>query len=201
MCHGSAGVGKTFLACYLGLREILSRETDFEKLVIVRSVTPVKDIGFLPGTAEEKIDVYQQPYRAIFAELFPRIDSPTEKLTEQGLYEFIPTSFIRGVTLHKSIIIMDEFSSANYHESDSVITRLGEDCKIIFCGDVTQTDLQKRDDVLGVNKFMNILKHVPEFRTVEFTAEDIVRSTLVKNYILAKQRIEEELYENQRGRN
>jgi len=200
VCSGSAGVGKTFLAVYLALREVLSRESDYEKLVIVRSATPVKDLGFLPGNLAEKIDVYQQPYKAIFKELFPNIDSPAEKLYEQGLYEFVPTSFIRGITLHKSIIIMDEYASSTFHELDSVMTRPGNDCRIIFCGDVTQTDLQKKEDVLGVNKFMNILKHVPEFRNIEFTSDDIVRSAMVKSYIISKQRIEEEEYENQRGR-
>lgn len=194
LAHGSAGTGKTFISLYLSLREILLRESPYEKVVVVRSITPVHDIGFLPGTAEEKIDVYQQPYKAIFQELFPLVDSPTEKLIEQNLYEFVPTSFIRGITLHKSIIIMDEFSSATLHENDSVISRLGDDCKIIFCGDLTQTDLQKRDDINGINKFMNILKHVPEFRSIEFTSDDIVRGPLVKSYIMAKERLEQ--YEN-----
>ncbi len=187
--HGIAGTGKTFVSCYLALKEVLSRESIYDKIVIVRSATPVKDLGFLPGTVDEKIDVYQQPYKAIFRELFPAIDSPAEKLYEQKLYQFVPTSFIRGITLHKSIVIFDEASSATYHELDSVITRLGNDCKIIFCGDKSQSDLVKRDDKEGYGKFTEILKRIPEFRHIEFFIDDIVRSEMVKNYIVAKQQL------------
>jgi len=186
VCHGYAGTGKTFLTTWLALNEILARESQYKKLAIVRSATPVKDVGFLPGSVEEKIDVYQQPYKAIFREIFPGIESPAEKLYEQGIYNFIPTSFIRGVTLHDSIIIVDEAENLTFHELDSVITRVGQNCKIIFCGDLTQSDLTKREDRDGFKKFMDVLKRIPEFRHIEFYQDDIVRSGLVKSYIITK---------------
>lgn len=187
--HGMAGSGKTFLAIYLALKDILSRETPYNKLVIVRSIVPVRDIGFLPGSEEEKIAVYEQPYMSIFKELMPNVDDVMLRLKEQNLYEFIPTSFIRGITLRNAIVIADEMQDMNLHELDSVITRLGDDCKIIFCGDKSQTDLIKKDDINGISKFMDILKRVPEFRQVEFVEDDIVRSNLVKSYIISKHRM------------
>lgn len=186
VCHGMAGVGKTFIACYLALREILMRESQYERLVIVRSAVPVRDVGFLPGSVQEKIEVYQQPYKAIFKELFLTVESPEEKLFEQKLYQFVPTSFIRGITLHKSIVIVDEAQDLTFHEADSVITRLGEDCKIVFCGDKTQTDLTKKEDKEGFSKFLSILNKIPEFRSIQFTEDDIVRSKLVKQYLITK---------------
>lgn len=184
--HGMAGSGKTFLAIYLALRDILSRETPFSKLVVVRSIVPVRDIGFLPGNEEEKIAVYQQPYQAIFRELMPNIDDVMLRLKEQELYTFIPTSFIRGITLRNSIVVVDEFESMNFHELDSVITRMGDNCKVVFCGDKSQTDLVRKEDISGASTFMNILKRVPEFRQIEFGEDDIVRSNLVKQYIISK---------------
>jgi len=187
--HGMAGSGKTFLAIYLALRDILSRETSYTKLVIVRSIVPVRDIGFLPGSEEEKIAVYEQPYTAIFRELMPNIDDVMLKLKEQDLYQFIPTSFIRGITLKNSIIVVDEAQDCNFHELDSVITRLGDNCKVVFCGDKSQTDLVKRDDINGISKFMSILRKMSEFRHIEFSEDDIVRSAVVKEYIINKHRM------------
>lgn len=187
--HGMAGVGKSFLAIYLALEEILSKESPYRKLAVVRSVVPVRDIGFLPGSIEEKVDVYQQPYKAIFKELFPGVDQPAQKLYEQDIYNFIPTSFIRGVTLHDTIIVVDEAENLNFHEADSIITRLGNNCKIVFCGDLAQTDLTKKEDRDGFKNFMKILDNIPEFRHIEFYEDDIVRSNLVKQYIIAKHKL------------
>lgn len=189
--YGSAGTGKTFLAIYLALKEILSRETAYEKLLIVRSCVPTKDIGFLPGTKEEKELVYELPYHAIFKELFPSLKNDLiEKLKSQGIYEFTSTAFIRGLTINNTIVIVDEFQNLNYHELSSVITRMGHDSKIIFCGDLYQTDVEshKAEHLRDVHKFMTILKSIYDFSFVEFGIEDIVRSALVKEFLIAEEK-------------
>jgi phosphate starvation-inducible protein PhoH len=107
-------------------------------------------------------------------------------LKAQGTISFWSTSFIRGTTLDNAIIIVDEFQNLNYHELDSIITRIGQNSKIMFCGDATQTDLLKTNEKNGVIDFMKILRIMPSVDIVEFGVEDIVRSGLVKEYLLAK---------------
>lgn len=191
LLHGMAGTGKTFLSCYLAFKEILLRESDYEKLIIVRSAVPVHDVGFLPGNEEEKLSVYEQPYRRIFNEIFyqPKTGMLYEQLKDQGLYEFISTSFIRGITLKNCIVVVDEFQDLDGHSLDSIITRMGENSKIIFCGDKSQSDLHKQSEKDGVSKFMRVLDNVNGFSHIEFKEEDIVRSELVKSYIIQKHRM------------
>ena len=189
MLHGIAGTGKSFVSLYLGLNQILSENSPYKKLVIVRSVVPTRDMGFLPGNSKEKAKVYEAPYYAICTELFGRSDS-YEYLKSKGLVEFISTSFIRGITLNDCIIIVDEIANMTLHELDSVITRVGRNCRIIFCGDFRQTDLYKKTDMSGLKKFMAIADSMPSFKTVEFEVDDIVRSALVKEYILARMEYE-----------
>lgn len=189
MLDGCAGTGKTFIAIYLALKEILLRESEYDKLIIVRSVVPVREEGFLPGTQEEKELVYQAPYHAIFKKLFYDKDI-IKKITEQGLYEFMSTSYIRGVTINKAIVIVDEASNLSLHELDSIITRLGDDTRIVFCGDFNQSDLTKNSDRNGYLEFKRIIESMGKhFSFVEFDEEDIVRSDLVKSYIIAKNRL------------
>jgi len=189
---GSAGTGKTFIALYLAMKEVLSRESVYNKVMVVRSCVPVRDIGFMPGSKQEKEEIYELPYQAIFKEIFHPIpgNGLMEKLREQKLYEFISTSYIRGITLHDTIVIVDEFESMTFHELDSIITRMGNNCKIIFCGDFKQTDLQKFGDKEGAFKFINILRNMYDFKLVEFTRDDIVRSDLVKSYIIEKEKLD-----------
>lgn len=190
--HGLPGSGKSFGALYLAMREILLRETDYEKVIVVRSTVPVREIGFLPGSEEEKVAVYELPYKAIFDEIFYPVQGNgtiIDKLKEQKLYEFISTSFIRGVTLKNCIVIVDEFSNMTYQELDSIITRIGSNSKIIFCGDVHQSDLSKKSELDGVRRFMDVIDHVGQFSHIEFNEDDIVRSELVKQYIIAKHRM------------
>lgn len=189
---GSAGTGKTFIALYLAMKEVLSRESPYQKITVVRNAVPVRDLGFMPGTKEEKEAVYEMPYHAIFKEIFHPIQGNglVDKLKDQKLYEFISTSFIRGVTLHDTIVIVDECENMEFHELDSIITRLGDNCKIMFCGDFKQTDLKKQSEKEGLGKFVNILRKLYDFSYIEFNKEDICRSALVRDYIIAKENME-----------
>ena len=185
LLHGIAGTGKTFLSLYLALEEVLDPATVFDDVFIVRSVVSTRDIGFLPGDEQEKVSIYEAPYRSICRELFGIKDS-YDALKQQSNVKFMSTSFIRGITINNAIVIVDECQNLNFHELDSIITRIGKNSKIIFCGDYTQTDLTRENDKKGILNFMKILKEIKEFETVEFMIDDIVRSDFLKSYIVAK---------------
>lgn len=187
MLHGIAGTGKSFVSMYLALNEILEGSDRFKKLYIVRSVVPTRDMGFLPGNNKEKTRVYEAPYYAISTELFGRGDA-YEYLKSKGLIEFISTSFIRGITLNDCIVLVDEMQNGTLHELDSVITRVGRDCKIVFCGDFTQSDFIHDRDKNGLTTFMKIIKNIKSFEFIEFDKSDILRSDLVRDYIIEKDR-------------
>lgn len=188
LLHGIAGTGKSFLSIYLSLKSILSETSRYKKLVIVRSVVPTRDMGFLPGNNKEKTKVYEAPYQAIFTELFERGDA-YEYLKNKNLVDFISTSFIRGITINDSIIVVDEIANMTLHELDSVITRVGKNCKIIFCGDFRQSDFTKEHERNGLTDFMRIIERMRSFSFVDFTEQDIVRSSMVKEYIITKDRL------------
>jgi phosphate starvation-inducible protein PhoH len=188
MLHGIAGTGKSFISLYLGLKQILSENSQYKKVVVVRSVVPTRDMGFLPGNSKEKAKVYEAPYYAICTELFGRGDS-YEYFKQKGLIDFISTSFIRGITLNDCIIIVDEIANMTLHELDSVITRVGKNCKIIFCGDFRQSDFTKEQDKNGLKDFMAIIQRMKSFTFIDFNENDIVRSSLVKDYIIQKDRL------------
>jgi phosphate starvation-inducible protein PhoH len=177
--HGVAGTGKTFISSYLAFDDILKNE--YSSLVIIRSAVPTRDIGFLPGNEKEKSSVYEEPYKDICIELFQRGDA-YEILKQKGLVHFMTTSFIRGVTLRDAVVLIDECQNMSFHELDSIITRMGHGCRVIFCGDFRQADLDKN----GIKEFMRVLKAMGEFTLIDFEAGDIVRSDFVKKYIIAK---------------
>lgn len=179
MLHGVAGTGKTFISCYLAFDDMV--KNIYERLVIIRSAVPTRDIGFLPGNEKEKASVYEEPYKDICIELFQRGDA-YEILKTKGLVHFMTTSFIRGVTLRNATIMIDECQNMTFHELDSIITRIGQGCRVIFCGDFRQADLQRN----GLKDFVRILKAMEEFDFVDFEIKDIVRSDFVKQYIIAK---------------
>ena len=189
--HGAAGTGKTFISLYLALREVLDPESPYEKVYMVRSLVPTREIGFLPGDHEDKSNLYQIPYKNMVKYMF---ELPTEadfemlygNLKTQGTISFWSTSFIRGTTLDNAIIIVDEFQNLNFHELDSIITRIGENSKIMFCGDATQSDLIKTAEKNGIADFMRILRTMPSMDIIEFGVDDIVRSGLCKEYLVAK---------------
>ena len=189
---GSAGTGKTFILLYLALKAVLDKGTPYDKVVLVRSLLPSRDIGFLPGTLQEKSDLYQDPYRILVRYLF---EMPTEqdftqlydKLIGQGSLEFYSTSFLRGQTFDRSIIIVDEASNLVFQELDTIMTRVGQDSKICFAGDMAQSDLRKHNgDRNGYNNFQSILNEMEEFVVVDFDIGDIIRSGLVRSYLIAK---------------
>lgn len=188
LLHGIAGTGKTFMSLYLALEEVLDPSSVYEDVFIVRSVVSTRDIGFLPGDEQEKVSIYEAPYRSICRELFGMRDA-YDSLKQQHNVKFMSTSFIRGITINNAVIIVDECQNLNFHELDSIITRVGKNSKIIFCGDYTQSDLTREVDKRGIVNFMKILKELPEFTTVEFGINDIVRSDFLKSYIIAKYKL------------
>lgn len=183
--HGYAGTGKTFCALYLALREVLSGSTPYERIMIIRSAVPSRDIGFLPGNIKEKVRTYEDPYREICDDLFGRGDG-YDVLKLKNIIDFTTTSYLRGRTLNNTIVILDEVQNLEFHEMNTVMTRLGNVSKIMVCGDFRQTDLikQGKDNIV---KLLTITRNMPSFSHVEFGIDDIVRSGIVKEFILAKE--------------
>ena len=189
--YGVAGTGKTFLSLYLALKEVLNDKTDQQRVYLVRSLLPTRDIGFLPGDEEDKAFLYQMPYQNMVRFMF---SAPTENaferlyvdLRNQGTIEFLSTSFLRGITIDNGIIIVDECQNLNFHELDTIITRVGQNSRIIFCGDFQQTDLNKTSERNGIYDFQRILYEMGEFENIEFDLGDIVRSGFLRNYLVNK---------------
>ena len=184
---GSAGSGKSFLALYLSLKEILSKGSYYNRVIIIRSAVPSRDLGFVPGTLEEKSKIYQEPYMNIVNELVGRGDA-WHFLMNKEIVEFQTTSFLRGLTFRDCIIIFDEFQSATFHEIDSVLTRVGDNCRFILCGDHAQNDLNIKREKSGFVDAINILTKLKSVAQVEFTIDDVVRSGFVKDYLVAKEK-------------
>ncbi len=183
--HGVAGTGKTFLSIYLSLQDITGGHELYNKLYIVRSVVPTRDMGFLPGNWKQKAQVYEEPYKQIATELFNRGDA-YEVLKNKNLVEFLTTSFIRGTTFNNCILLVDEINNMSFHELDSLITRVGKNCRIILCGDYRQSDLSLVQEKKGLQQFLEVLNSVKKFKRFEFGINDIVRSDIVKDYIISK---------------
>lgn len=188
MLHGMAGTGKTFIALYKAIDALMENEGVQKKIYIVRSVVPTRDMGFLPGNQKEKMKVYEAPYYAICQELFDRGDA-YEVLKQKNAVEFISTSFVRGITMNNCYVIVDEVNNMTFHELDSVITRIGKGCRVMFCGDFRQSDLTKDQEKNGLKDFMRVIGRLNDFVHVDFLEQDIVRSKLVKEYIIARQKL------------
>lgn len=187
--HGYAGTGKTFLSVYLSLREILGGSADYKKIVIIRSTVASREQGFMPGGPKDKAKMYERPYETICTDLFGRGDA-YQILKTKNYVDFESTSFLRGDTFHDNIIIVDEMQNMTFQELDTIITRIGQNCKIIFCGDFRQTDLQKQEERRGLIQFLKILKNMDHISYVEFGIDDIVRSAFVKEYIIQKSKFD-----------
>ena len=191
---GAAGTGKTFISLYLALKDIFDQKTKYEKVILVRSLIPTRDIGFLPGDEEDKSALYQVPYQNMVQFMFEMpneqaFNSLYDKLKGQGSLYFLSTSFLRGLTFDNSIIIVDECQNLNFHELDTIITRVGQDSKIVFCGDFDQSDLLKHNEKNGLHDFLRILEEMEEFNCSEFTIGDIVRSGFVRSYLINKTKL------------
>ena len=191
---GCAGTGKTFVSLYLALSEVLRNETPYDKVIMVRSLIPTREIGFLPGDEEDKAALYQVPYSNMMQFMFEQpnehaFESLYNRIKAQGSYYFLSTSFLRGLTFDNSIIIVDECQNLNFHELDTIITRVGQDSKIVFCGDFSQTDLTRTAEKNGMMDFLQILHEMEEFNCVEFDIGDIVRSGFVRNYLIQKTKL------------
>ena len=191
---GCAGTGKTFVSLYLALSEVLKNETPYDKVVMVRSLIPTREIGFLPGDEEDKAALYQVPYSNMMQFMFEQpneqaFESLYNRIKAQGSFYFLSTSFLRGLTFDNTIIIVDECQNLNFHELDTIITRVGQDSKIFFCGDFSQSDLTKMHERNGLMDFLQILQEMEEFNCVEFNIGDIVRSGFVRNYLIQKTKL------------
>ena len=189
--YGAAGTGKTFVSLYLGLRDVLDLKTPYDKVILVRSLIPPRELGFLPGDEDDKAALYPVPYQIMVRWMFKMPNEQAfnnlyDKLKSQGSLFFLSTSFLRGLTFDNSIIIVDECQNLNFHELDTIITRVGQDSRIVFCGDFNQSDLQKTNEKNGLYNFLNILQEMEEFNCIEFDIGDIVRSGFIRSYIINK---------------
>ena len=192
--YGCAGTGKTFISLYLAMQEVLRNDTPYDRVVMVRSLIPTREIGFLPGDEEDKAALYQVPYSNMVQFMFKQPNEQAfsmlyDRLKTQGSFYFLSTSFLRGLTFDNSIIIVDECQNLNFHELDTIVTRVGQDSKIMFCGDFMQTDLSKVNERNGLHDFLRILEEMEEFNCLEFNIGDIVRSGFVRNYLIQKTKL------------
>ena len=191
---GCAGTGKTFISLYLAMQDVLNLQTKYEKVVLVRSLIPTREIGFLPGDEEDKAALYQVPYQNMVQFMFEQPNEQAfkmlyDRLKSQGSLYFLSTSFLRGLTFDNTIIIVDECQNLNFHELDTITTRVGQDSKIVFCGDFFQTDLIKTGDKNGLHDFLRILEEMKDFNCTEFNIGDIVRSGFVRDYLIQKTKL------------
>ena len=192
--YGCAGTGKTFVTLYLAMQEVLRNDTPYDRVVMVRSLIPTREIGFLPGDEEDKAALYQVPYSNMVQFMFKQPNEQAfsmlyDRIKSQGSFYFLSTSFLRGLTFDNSIIIVDEWQNLNFHELDTIVTRVGQDSKIMFCGDFMQTDLSKVNERNGLHDFLRILEEMEEFNCLEFNIGDIVRSGFVRNYLIQKTKL------------
>lgn len=180
---GSAGTGKSMISLYLGLSDVFDHSKPQDKIIIVRSVVPTREVGFLPGTLDEKLAIYELPYKEIVGSLFTRAKS-YENMKAAGKVEFMCTSFIRGLTWDNAIVILDEAQNCTFHEINSVATRLGRNSRLIVLGDTKQGDLDKRE-FSGIAKLEQVTTVMNAFDNIYFTPHDIVRSHFVKAWLTA----------------
>ena len=190
MLHGIAGTGKTFLGLHFAISEVMKQNSPHEKVFIVRSTVPTRDQGFMPGNQKQKEAVYEEPYYDIATKLFNRGDA-YQILKQKQIVNFASTSYLRGCTFEDCIIVVDEVQNMSAGELHTVMTRVGENSRIIFCGDVKQDDLtsERKKEMSGLRDFMRIINNMREFDFIEFQIGDIVRSKLVKSYIINRDKL------------
>lgn len=185
IAHGTAGTGKTYLALYLAFQDILDKRSACDKIIIVRSNVMTREVGHLPGTLEEKMSEFERPYREICTELFGR-KSTYDDMKAAGLITFMPTSSVRGLTWYNSIVFVDEAQNLNFHEIDSIMTRVGHNSRVIITGDIPQSDLSHSGrDKSGMKDLLNVANNMQDVTSIRFTRNDIVRGEFVKSWICA----------------
>lgn len=190
MLHGIAGTGKTFLGLYFAINEVMKPNSRYKKVFVIRSTVPTRDQGFMPGNQKQKEAVYEEPYYEIATKLFGRGDA-YQILKQKQLIQFASTSYLRGCTFEDCIIVVDEVQNMSAGELHTVMTRVGENARIIFCGDVKQDDLtsERKKEISGLRDFMRVINRMREFDFIEFQIADIVRSKLVKSYIIERDKL------------
>jgi phosphate starvation-inducible protein PhoH len=185
IAYGSAGTGKSYIGLFLALSELLRDDSKQNRIIIVRSAVPTRDIGFMPGTLDEKIMFYETPYRDIMSDLVGKATT-YDDMKAAGLVEFVTTSYVRGVSWNNAIVLIDESQNMTRQEINSIMTRIGKNTRVIALGDMTQTDLnRKKGDDSGMTWFLNVAQSMPEFSLIQFSVHDIVRSNFVKSWITA----------------
>ena len=189
--YGPAGTGKTFVILYNAIKEVLDSKTNYNCIYIVRSLMPTRSLAFMPGDEQDKSSLYQVPYDNMLRLMFKlsseeQFDMMYEELKKQGNVAFLSTSFLRGITLDNAIVLVDECQNLNFHELDTIMTRVGQESKIMFSGDFDQTDLREDEEKAGLSQFIKIINEMKEFYSCEFDIGDIVRSGLVRSYIIQK---------------
>lgn len=185
---GSAGTGKTLLALFFAIRDVIDPSFPQRKVRILRSSVSTRDIGFLPGTEEEKMEPYEAPYRGVCQFLFGK-GSTYDDMKEAGLIEFNSSSFARGDTWTNEIVIVDEIQNLTFHELNTIATRLGKNSRLILVGDGKQNDLTGNGQTSGFAQVIKVANMVPSMSHVEFGIEDIVRSGFVKEWIIAVEKL------------
>ena len=192
--YGPAGTGKTFVILYNAIKEVLDPKIKYNCIYIVRSLMPTRELRFYPSDEQDKSALYQVPYDNMLRFMFKlpaedQFEALYEELKRQDNVAFLSTSFLRGITLDNAIILVDECQNLNFHELDTIITRVGQDSKIVFCGDFMQTDLTRQNEKNGLHDFTKILEEMDEFNVTEFTIGDIVRSGFVRSYLIQKTKL------------
>lgn len=186
---GYAGTGKTYIALHHAINDYISGKIDH--ISIYRSAVQTVDIGFLPGTEAEKMGPFETPYIQIVNKILGRADA-YQILKTKGIISFDSTSFLRGITLDRCCVVVDEAQNLDRHEVGTIMTRLGKDTRVILCGDIRQSDVDFQDSGLGFLRA--VLRRMGEtyFSMVDMQKEDIVRSGLVKAWIIAAEEYERE---------
>jgi len=189
--YGPAGTGKTFVILYNAIKEVLDPKINYNCIYIVRSLMPTRELRFYPSDEQDKSSLYQVPYDNMLRLMFKlsseeQFEMMYEELKKQGNVAFLSTSFLRGITLDNAIVLVDECQNLNFHELDTIMTRVGQESKIMFSGDFDQTDLRDDAEKAGLGQFIKIINEMKEFYSCEFDIGDIVRSGLVRSYIIQK---------------
>lgn len=159
ICNGVAGSGKTICSIFMALNLLKDRGNNYQKIFLVKSVTTLKgeEIGFLKGDLREKIDPFMESFKNNASKLFKNTN--VNSLFETSIIKFLPLAYIRGTNLDNCIVILDELQNVSIDNARTLMTRIGENCKIICLGDSNQIDLKnKKDSSLDVvfNIFNNV---------------------------------------------